>query len=126
MNRINLAGRSAIVTGAARGIGRAIAERLAASGARVAIWDVDAGAATATAAAIEGAASYLADVTDPRSIAAALAATVAQIGPPAILVNKPGYRGRISRSTNTRPRNGGGSSRSTSSASSTAAGPRCR
>jgi 2-dehydro-3-deoxy-L-rhamnonate dehydrogenase (NAD+) len=35
MNRIDLSGRIAIVTGAARGIGRAIAERLSASGARL-------------------------------------------------------------------------------------------
>ena len=93
MNRIDLTARSAIVTGAARGIGRAIAERLAGAGARVAVWDVDAEAAAATAVAIAGAASYSADVTDPRSIAAALAATVAQTGPPAILVNNAGISG---------------------------------
>ena len=45
MNQIDLAGRSAIITGGARGIGLAIAERFIASGAKVAIWDVDGAAA---------------------------------------------------------------------------------
>ncbi len=49
MNQIDLNDRAAIVTGGARGIGRAIAERLLASGAKVSLWDVDA-AALATAA----------------------------------------------------------------------------
>ena len=41
MNRIDLAGRAAVVTGGARGIGYACAERLLASGATVALWDKD-------------------------------------------------------------------------------------
>ncbi|WP_048649332.1 SDR family NAD(P)-dependent oxidoreductase [Nitratireductor soli] len=41
MNEIDLKGRNAVVTGGAQGIGRAVAERLIASGARVAIWDRD-------------------------------------------------------------------------------------
>jgi NAD(P)-dependent dehydrogenase (short-subunit alcohol dehydrogenase family) len=49
MNKIDLNNRAAIVTGGARGIGRAIAERLLASGAKVSLWDVDA-ATLATAA----------------------------------------------------------------------------
>ncbi len=44
MNTIDLKGRTAIVTGAARGIGLATAQRLLTSGAAVALWDVDANA----------------------------------------------------------------------------------
>jgi 2-dehydro-3-deoxy-L-rhamnonate dehydrogenase (NAD+) len=93
MNRIDLDGKVAIVTGAARGIGRAIAERFSATGARVAIWDIDAAAAQAAAAEIANAAAFTADVTDLASIAAALAATETQIGPPDILVNNAGITG---------------------------------
>jgi NAD(P)-dependent dehydrogenase (short-subunit alcohol dehydrogenase family) len=93
MNRIDLEGRVAIITGAARGIGRAIAERMSASGARVAIWDIDRDAAAATARSIVNAVDLAADVTDPGSIDAALAATQAQLGPPDILVNNAGITG---------------------------------
>ncbi len=68
MNRIDLEGRVAIVTGAARGIGAAIADRLAASGARIAIWDIDMAVAENTAASIFNAVPFAADVTDPASI----------------------------------------------------------
>jgi 3-oxoacyl-[acyl-carrier protein] reductase len=93
MNAIDLSGRVAIVTGAARGIGRAIAERFAASGAQVAIWDTDADAANATASEITGATAMTADVTDPATIARALADTEARLGPPEILVNNAGISG---------------------------------
>ncbi len=93
MNRIDLGGRVAIVTGAARGIGRAIAERLSGSGARVAIWDVDTAAAAEAAQAIEGAVDLAADVTDPVMIERALAQTEARLGPPDILVNNAGISG---------------------------------
>ena len=93
MNKIDLSGRVAIVTGAARGIGRAIAERFSASGAQVSIWDADAAAARAAAGMIRGAMDFVVDVTDPPSIAAALAATEARLGPPDILVNNAGISG---------------------------------
>ena len=93
MNRIDLSGRVAIVTGAARGIGRAIAERFCASGAQVAIWDVDAAAAEATAAEIQSAIALHTNVADPATIATALAETEARLGPPSILVNNAGISG---------------------------------
>ena len=49
MNRIDLDGRKAVVTGGAQGIGRAIVERFLASGAQVTIWDRDRALAEAAA-----------------------------------------------------------------------------
>src|SRR5262245_4385063 len=93
MNQIDLDGRVAIVTGAARGIGRAIGDRLAASGARVAIWDIDRAAAEAAAAELPGALALAADVTDPATIETALAATQVRLGPADILINNAGISG---------------------------------
>ena len=102
MNRIDLAGRVAVVTGAARGIGRAIAERFSASGATVAMWDADGPAAAAATRAIENASYEIVDVTDPLAIASGLAALEDRLGPPDILVNNAGIcrlRSTIDKST---------------------------
>lgn len=94
MNRIDLEGRVAVVTGGAMGIGRATAERFAASGAKVELWDMDKAAAEATAQAIGPAArARQVDVTDMEAVAAAAAACEAETGPPAILVTSAGIAG---------------------------------
>ncbi|MBD0275353.1 MAG: L-iditol 2-dehydrogenase, partial [Acetobacteraceae bacterium] len=86
-----LAGKSALVTGAARGIGRAVAERYVREGARVAIADLNEEAAKGAAAAIgDGAIALGMDVTRQESIDAAIAATVSAFGKLDILVNNAG------------------------------------
>ena len=92
MNQIDLAGRSAIVTGGARGIGRAITERFIASGAKVAIWDVDGKAAEETARLLHQTAIQV-DVTDEESVNEALRKSEAAIGPVDILVTSAGIAG---------------------------------
>jgi NAD(P)-dependent dehydrogenase (short-subunit alcohol dehydrogenase family) len=85
---------TAVVTGGGSGIGKAIAERLAGEGAKVAVWDSNREAAEATAAGIEadgGEASGLeVDVTDPGRVSAATAEVCDLFGPPLILVNNAG------------------------------------
>jgi NAD(P)-dependent dehydrogenase (short-subunit alcohol dehydrogenase family) len=93
MNRIGLEGRVAVITGGARGIGFATAKRMTASGARVAIWDIDGEQAAATASELEGAGGFQVDVSDERAVASALAQTESRLGPIAILVNNAGITG---------------------------------
>ena len=95
MNRIDLAGRTAVVTGGARGIGRAIAERLRASGASVALWDRDAATLDRTAGALgtRDVAAVVVDVTDAANVEAAAVATRGRFGKIDILVNNAGITG---------------------------------
>jgi 2-dehydro-3-deoxy-L-rhamnonate dehydrogenase (NAD+) len=91
MNQIDLKNRVAAITGGARGIGLAVAERFHRSGAKVALWDLD--GAAAAAQRIEGAIGCTADVTDEKSVAAALAETERRLGPVDILVASAGIAG---------------------------------
>jgi NADP-dependent 3-hydroxy acid dehydrogenase YdfG len=86
-----LAGQTAAITGAARGIGRATAAALTRRGVRVAIGDVDFDAAKATAAELGGSAVALElDVTDRGSFTAFLDGVEEQLGPLDVLVNNAG------------------------------------
>jgi NAD(P)-dependent dehydrogenase (short-subunit alcohol dehydrogenase family) len=87
----------AVVTGAASGIGLAIAERLAADGLAVAIFDRDADGARTAAAKLEaGGATALGvtvDVSDRATVDDGVAVVTAQLGVPTVLVNNAGVEG---------------------------------
>ena len=96
MNEIDLGGRSAVVTGGARGIGYACAGRLLISGAAVTIWDRDRSAlerAVATLRKLGAVWGSIVDVTDEASIAAAAAAARGETGKVDILINNAGITG---------------------------------
>jgi 3-oxoacyl-[acyl-carrier protein] reductase len=84
----------AVVTGAASGLGRAIAHRLSREGNRVALWDVDPAGARRVAEDIgSNAVAFAVDVTDTASVRAAWSATKEALGTPSILVNSAGILG---------------------------------
>ena len=96
MNAIDLKGRMAIVTGAARGIGHATAQKCLASGAAVALWDIDAAALDKAVASLKQSDrvhAAIVDVTDEASIAAAVDALIRDAGKIDILVNNAGITG---------------------------------
>lgn len=86
----SIAPQVAIVTGGARGIGRAIAERLAAQGVRVAIGDIDADLAQQVAEETPNVVALPLDVTDPASFDAFVADVEGTLGPVDVLVNNAG------------------------------------
>jgi 3-oxoacyl-[acyl-carrier protein] reductase len=95
-NAIDLGGRSAVVTGAAQGIGRAIAERFLGSGASVAIWDRDIDLARTTAAQLQARGriqAHAVDVGDYAAVERAREETLKAFGRIDILVNNAGIAG---------------------------------
>jgi 3-oxoacyl-[acyl-carrier protein] reductase len=80
MNRLDFAGRNAVVTGGVQGIGAAIVKRLRESGAKVLIWDLDG--------------SPSVDVADPQSVKAAGERAIKELGKVDVLVNNAGIAGK--------------------------------
>jgi len=96
MNRIDLDGRKAVVTGGAQGIGHAIAARLLDSGAAVSLWDMDATLLEQAAAGFSGkgeVSTVALDVTDPDAVEAAAAGAREAMGGLDILVACAGIAG---------------------------------
>ena len=103
MNQIDLQGRVAVVTGGARGIGWAIAQRFLQSGAKVVLWDIDAQElkqASKTLASVVGPVagasvvhSQCVELTDDAAVARATHDTLAATGRIDILVNNAGITG---------------------------------
>ena len=92
MNRYDMEGRVAVVTGGAQGIGLAVARRLTEGGATVAIWDMDGALATREAEGLGGSAHPL-DVTDLAAVEAAAADTLTRHGRIDALVTSAGIAG---------------------------------
>jgi NAD(P)-dependent dehydrogenase (short-subunit alcohol dehydrogenase family) len=88
-----MSGKSGIVTGGARGIGRELAAAFAAAGARVAIWDTDADAARQAATEVgAGAIADTVDVTDEGGVGAAVETVLGAFGQIDFLINNAGIR----------------------------------
>jgi len=88
--KADLSGKVAFITGAAGGIGKAIAERLAENGAAIVVADIDGKGAETVAASLPRAIAVEVDIRDPKAIDRAIAATLDAFGRLDILVNNAG------------------------------------
>ena len=86
-----LDGKVVLVTGAGRGMGKAIAERLTEEGARVAVTDIDEKSAVSTAAALQGSAGFRLDITVADEVTRCVDEITAALGPVDALVNNAGW-----------------------------------
>ena len=94
MNQFDLNGRGAIITGGAGGIGVAIARRMIASGASVALWDERRDALDAAVGALgQRAHAFIVDISSEQDVADTLKATIARVGKVSALVNSAGITG---------------------------------
>lgn len=94
VNQYDLEGQVAVITGGAQGIGRAVAERMIASGARVALWDMDHSLAEKTAHELgENARAYGVDVRDLNEVAKQAAQVIQDWGQIDVLVASAGIAG---------------------------------
>ncbi|HWU71941.1 MAG TPA: SDR family NAD(P)-dependent oxidoreductase [Sphingomonas sp.] len=87
------AGRTAIVTGGASGLGRDVARRIIAEGGQAVLWDLDAGAVAAAANEIGAVHTVALDVADPHAVARAADESAATLGKIDILVCSAGITG---------------------------------
>jgi 3-oxoacyl-[acyl-carrier protein] reductase len=96
MNKIDLHGRSAVITGAAEGFGRAVAERFLESGAAVSLWDQNGDLLSSTASALSSRGrvhTAVLDITDLHGVEAAAAETARELSGIDILVANAGMTG---------------------------------
>jgi 3-oxoacyl-[acyl-carrier protein] reductase len=96
MNKIDLHGRSAVITGAAEGFGRAVAERFLESGAAVSLWDQNGDLLSSTASALSSRGrvhTAVLDITDLHGVEAAAAETARELSGIDILIANAGMTG---------------------------------
>lgn len=95
MNKIDLAGRVAVISGGSSGIGFATARRMAESGATILLWDINQAGLDRACSQLPGARSYRVDVTDEDAVTRAARQSAADAGRIDILVNSAGIAGEL-------------------------------